>query len=378
MTASQSQQMVGFPGLAAQRKIGVFRALQLGDLLCAVPALRALRAAAPQAHITLIGLPWAASFVRRFDRYIDAHAEFPGFPGLPEHPVDIARIPGFIVAMQQQRFDVMLQLHGSGVLTNPLITTFGAAHNAGFYLDGHYCPDPQHFMRWDEGQHEVIRNLQLLDFLGAPLQGEDLEFPLGEQDYRALFKSSDALPAPDSYVCIHPGARMASRRWHAERFAEVADRLRESGLKIVLTGAAQEMDIVRAVERAMRTAPLNLCGKTDLGAFAALVSQARLVVCNDTGISHIAAAVKTPSVVVCCGADPTRWAPLNWRRHKVVFADVPCRPCAYQSCPIGHGCAEQVSVEAVLTAVQRLLKENPLSFAGAHPVLRARESRQGA
>jgi ADP-heptose:LPS heptosyltransferase len=369
--------LVSFSGFAKQRKIAVFRALQLGDLLCSVPALRALRAAAPHAHITLIGLPWAASFAKRYDKYIDAHASFPGFPGLPEHPVDIGQIPGFIAAMQQQRFDVMLQMHGSGVLTNPLTMSFGAAHYAGFYLEGNYCPDPQHFMRWDEQQHEVTRNLQLMEFLGAPAQGEDLEFPLTEQDYRAL-QACDDLPAPGTYVCIHPGARMLSRRWKAERFAEVADRLQEGGLRVVLTGASQEADLARQVARAMRTQALSMVGKTDLGAFAALVANARLVVCNDTGISHIAAAVRAPSVVVCSGADPKRWAPLNARRHRVVFADVPCRPCAHQVCPIGHPCADRVGVDMVLAAARQVLADNPFSCPPARAFRQAREVRMGA
>ncbi|TCS34692.1 ADP-heptose:LPS heptosyltransferase [Paucimonas lemoignei] len=354
-------------GLESCCRIGVFRALQLGDMLCVVPALRALRQAAPDAHISLIGLPWAESFARRFHRYIDSFFSFPGYPGLPEHPVELSRIPGFMFVMQEQRFDVLLQLHGSGVLTNPLVASFGAARTAGFFTEGNFCPDARYFMPWEEKQHEIRRNLQLLSWLGLPAEDDELEFPLEEKDWRRLHECGEKLPPPGSYVCIHPGARMPSRRWPAERFAAVADRLRREGLAVVLTGAKEESELVQSVERAMHAKPINLCGRTDLGAFAALVAEARLVVCNDTGTSHIATAVKTPSVVISCGSDSRRWAPLDSRRHRTLAADVPCRPCMHQVCPIGHLCADQIDAEAVYREVCLVLSDNARTDLPAGP-----------
>jgi ADP-heptose:LPS heptosyltransferase len=61
----------------APQRTAIFRALQLGDMLCSVPALRALRRAAPHAHIALIGLPWARVFVDRYPALLDELIVFP-------------------------------------------------------------------------------------------------------------------------------------------------------------------------------------------------------------------------------------------------------------------------------------------------------------
>ena len=202
------------------RRVAVLRALQLGDLLCAVPALRALRAALPGAEIVLVGLPWARGFVERFARYLDGFVEFPGFPGLPERTPDIGRFPAFLDSMQARRFDLAIQLHGSGPFVNPLVVLFGARRSAGFFLEGDYCPDPETYIPWPDRGLESRRLLGLVESLGAPARGEGLEFPLGEADVRSLLavEGTDELREAE-YACIHPGASVPERRWPASRFA---------------------------------------------------------------------------------------------------------------------------------------------------------------
>ena len=349
--------------LPSPARVAVFRALQLGDLLCAVPALRALRAAWPHARLTLVGLPWARDFVRRF-RDVDDFIEFPGAPGLPEREPQRAGWPAFISAVQAHRFDLAIQMHGSGELTNPLVAAFGASRNAGFFPAGWRNPDPSSFLAWPTQLPEVRRLLALAGHLGAPSRGEHLELPVLPAEQRAFVALRAGLPVGErGYVCVHAGARLASRRWPPARFAEVADCLAQAGFTVILTGTASETALVAQVRGAMREAAIDLTGRTTLGTLTALVAQAQLVVCNDTGMSHVAAAVGTPSVVVCCGADPDRWRPLDGRRHRVVWHAVGCRPCSHDDCPIGHECA--LGVDPATVGAQAL---SLLAARGGHHV----------
>lgn len=341
-------------------KIAVFRALQLGDLLCSVPAFRALRRQFPHAHITYIGLPWARTFVERYRCYIDSFLEFPGYPGLPEIPPDIGRIPGFFAAAQHEKFDLAVQMHGSGSYVNSIVQLLGAKTSAGFYLKNEYCPDHDTFLQYPENESEIWQQLRLLQYLGVRLQGDHLEFPLLPQDtdeYAAI--DPHCRPKTKDYVVIHPGARFLSRRWSVERFAHVADTLAESGYEIVLTGSKDETDLVRTAAACMKSPACNLAGKTTLGSLSYLLKGAKLLICNDTGVSHLAAALDVPSVVLVLGSDPDRWAPLDSSRHKALYRPMECRPCYFNECPLGHPCAELLTEQEVTEAARQLLSLTP-------------------
>jgi ADP-heptose:LPS heptosyltransferase len=337
------------------RRVAVFRALQLGDLLCSVPAWRALRTACPEAHITLVSLPWARDLAARLDAF-DDFVEFPGHPALPERDCAPKAFDALVTAMRAREFDLALQMHGSGASTNAIVAAFGAVRTGGFHPEGTASPDAETFVPWrEDGTHEIHRHLDLVAHLGAPARGEQLELPVTDAEHRAAQSLLVELGLPGrAFACIHPGARFPSRRWPTARFAAVGDALAAAGLAVLLTGTRDEVPLAREVARRMRHAAIDLSGRTTLGVLAALVARARLVICNDTGMSHVASATGTASVVVCSGADVHRWRPLG-ARHRVLAHPVPCRPCTHRVCPTGHECALAITPDAVLAEARALL-----------------------
>lgn len=299
------------------KKIIVFRALQLGDMLCVIPAMRALRDAFPDAQITLAGLPWAKAFVERFSDYFDDFIHFPGYPGLPEQPVRPQELLTFLQNVQVRRYDLALQMQGNGTVVNPLVELFGARYTAGFCYPGHYSQQNGLFLTYPEEIHELERHLRLMNFLGIPSRGRFLEFPLTERDFVDLDEAS--LPLVDSnYVCVHPGSRGSYRQWPPKYFARLADFCHEQGLSVVITGTQAEMPIVEEVMKHMEHPAINAAGRTSLGAIGALIRNAFMLISNCTGVSHIAAALRVPSIVISMDGEPERWGPLNKELHRTI------------------------------------------------------------
>ena len=299
------------------KKIIVFRALQLGDWLCAVPAIRALRHAYPDAEITLCGLLWSTLLVERFPVYFDRFIHFPGYPGLPEQAFDPRTFPGFLEEVQGRQFDLALQLQGNGSVVNAMVELFGARYTAGYYFQGHYYPDNGLFMEYPNGGSEIERHLKLMNHLGIPSQGNHLEFPITEKDQQE-FAELDLDIQAGNYVCIHPGSRGSWRQWPTEYFAALADYSYESGYIPVITGTKDELAITAAVVKQMKHSPVLAAGKTSLGAAALLIKNARALVSNCTGVSHMAAAFETQSIVISMDGEPERWAPVNRNVHYVI------------------------------------------------------------
>lgn len=356
------------------RRVAVFRALQLGDMLCALPTLRALRWAWPGTHITLIGLPWTRALCERLP-WVDDFIAFPGHAALPEQAEDVAARPAFEARVAAARLDLLIQLHGSGQVVNALLARLPSRCHAGFVPEGSPVGPLQ--QPWPRQGHEIHRLLSMLPPLRIFGADPALTLSLEGADHeraRALVGDGAA------YACVHVGARWPSRRWPAERFAALADDLAAQGLRVLLTGSEEERALVDRAAAAMHRPAWNLCGRTDLWTLAALLARARVLVCNDTGVSHLAVAVGCPSLVLSCGSEVARWAPLDRQRHRVLWQAVECRPCMAPDCP--HGvplCGRAIAIEDARAALAALLREQGTGLAEGrhvhpHPCFPATES----
>ena len=326
----------------------------LGDLLCTVPAVRALRAARPDLHVALATWPEMTGVVDRMAPWVDELVPFPGAPGIPERPPD-GTLPAWSAAMSARGWDLALQVYGDNRAANAVTAATGARIVGGFAPTG--APDldavldPSLHLPYPHALHEVDRHLALLEHLGLPPgASRALEWPLTTDDEDG---AAELGLRPGTYAVLHPGATSPSRLWPAERFAEVADGLSGAGLEVVVGGVPSEAATTGAVVAACRRPVRDVTGRTSLGAYAALLRDAAVVVANDTGTAHLSAAVGGRAVTLFLSGDPRRWrhAP---HLQAVVREDVGCNPCPHLVCPIDHRCALRISPGRVLREALRL------------------------
>lgn len=154
---------------------------------------------------------------------------------------------------------------------------------------------------------------------------------------------------------LAPGAAFGwTKRWPAERYGKLAGLLSERGFTCaVVIGPGEES--LGAAAAASAPSPLPILGDSlDPLQLAALLSRARVVIANDSGPMHLAAAVGTPIVAFFGPTDPGRTAP-SGSRSKILDHYVFCSPCFLKSCPYGHECMKEISVEMALQAVEEVL-----------------------
>jgi ADP-heptose:LPS heptosyltransferase len=352
------------------KKIAALRAGALGDFIVTLPAFDALRATYSSAEIVLLGKPWQKEFVIAGRTAIDRVIVIPFKKGVRDEPKPAveneAALAEFFEAMQREQFDIAVNFQGDGFSANPFIKQLQAGVTAGPVPHMDAGDKPDRYYEFYYYQTEVMRYLDTVALVGAHSSILEPRIQILEQDREeaaALLHRLQRRP----FVVLHPVATDIRRMWPPDNYPLLIRELIQRNVDVVFTGAAADRDIVENIIAQSGSPVINTCGQLSLGALAALLSKAAVVVAADTGPLHLARAVQTPTVGIHWAPNLINWGPVSRVIHRpVVSWNLTCPLCGiipnnpYPFEP-RNGCDHAVSfvrdipVQAVLRETNSLL-----------------------
>lgn len=281
----------------------------IGDTLVAVPALRALARAHPDAQFTLLTGPPAAEAMQGCPYLESILAPQAGYRGVNQRHL--------IRQLRAQRFNAAFLFNRSfrSALYSWLAripVRIGFATEGRTFLLTHSVP-------YDRSLREVENLLRLVRVYGAEEEAPYLELWISDEE-RLRAQQKFGLQPEGVWVGIQPGSNDPYVRcWAPERFAEVANALvRTHRVQIVLFGSEKEKPFAESMKAHLRVPPLDLVGQTTLREALALIASLHLWISSDTGLHHAAVALDVPSVGIYNSATIHQWG-YQTRRHRSLW-----------------------------------------------------------
>ena len=328
----------------------------IGDVIHALPVAYAIKEQYPNAHLTWVVEP-AAYAILEDNPYIDElilfeKAKFRSFGGF------LREIGPFRRRLRTRRYDASLDLQG-------LFKSAAIAFNAGAKLrigtanmreGAHLVSRP---VRGTHAEgHIVERYLDVARALGCAVR--EVRFPVAISKRDAVAADTllarDGVPEERPFVAFAIGANWPNKRWPAEHFAALADRLYHAHYIPVLVGGGRlDETIAQDIMAASEIPPVNLVGRTNLKQLAHIFTRAALVLGGDTGPVHLAAGLRTPTVMLMGPTDANRNGPYG-QLENAIEVDRPCRGCWKRACPKGLDCLAAIRVDEVAAKLGAVLR----------------------
>ena len=369
------------------KKILLIKLSALGDVVHTIPVLNKLRRRYPNARIDWLVTPGIAELLQHNSAINNVIAFLRDEWSEPWRLAAYTSTVRLIAQLRAVEYDLVIDLQGQ-LRSAVFAFTSGAPVRIGFDKPradaftglSRVIPEEARKHAWKGAReaswlaytdniplptldvHPVERYLGIGPMLGLDDGPADFSFPIpqdaiirieGLLDYYEIAKARIAVVAP--------GTVWETKQWRADGFADVARRLLNQKLAVVLIGSAGERG---RCEEIARLAPgvVNLAGETTVSELAALISRAAVCVTNDSGPMHLAVALDRPVVSVFGPTDPV-WAGPYRRPDSVVRAGVPCSPCYLRElrrCNFGHRCMQEVSADTVIARVPSTPEREPL------------------
>lgn len=350
------------------RRILLIQPSRIGDIVFSLPTLNALRKTFPKAHIA-----WLVD--ERCRDLVERHPDLDETIVVPFKAIEQAlkkrqwpwvwrTFSDLKSTLRAGNFDLSLDLHGLAksallVLLAGARRRLGSANTNGMkegsgFFSREISPGP-------EDRHTVERNLAVVRYLGGDTGRPEFRLPVSEsapREVRAILNQAGC-GAEDHLIVIHPGAGWLSRRWPAERYAALIDRLQQDlSAQIAVIGGpeggSKEDQLFEELFSRLETPVINLVRRLNLKQLLALFQRARLFIGNEAGPMHLANALGLPAVVLIGPTIPERTGPFG-TTARVIRHPVGCNPCRERNCR-DLKCMAAIEVSQVEEAAHSLWK----------------------
>jgi ADP-heptose:LPS heptosyltransferase len=341
------------------KRILVIESHLIGDVVMALPALKALRRRFPSSRITLAAGGWASQLLSD-QNVVDGFAEI-RFPW-STYDYSWSNLKSMFAVLADLRgspWDLGIDLRGDIRNIVFLYLTKATRRISYNFTGGEYLlTDVVH----DDPKlkHIVEYNLHIVGQLGCST-GEPtprLAVPETEMEIARRNIGQGVGPESSRIIGIHPGASKPLRLWREDRFARLGDLImKDPRNRVLLIEGPSEGEKVRRIRAAMKSEPLII--RPALRELAAVLRCCDLLVGLDSGPVHVAAAVGVPTIVLCGPAEPEHIRPYSERVSIVIIDGYVCRPCDQVHCvQPGNNCMDAIDVSAVYSRVLLALEKN--------------------
>ena len=367
----------------APQRVCIYRIGNVGDMVCALPAMRAIRRAYPLARLTLLTSPGrmntpGAREVLEGNNWLDDLIVY--------HDTDIASWVGrrtLLHRLRQDHVDLWVELPTVGASLLTLLRNMVFAKLSGAKWGSGWRISTIHL--WSQLQSDLLNFPSQVDRLlrivrEEGLGDEKIEYGLARNPEISNAAKETLRRAGirnnQPFLAIAPGAKRATNRWMPERWIEVGRELAGSGHRLLLLGGPSEIEVCKRIADGIGSEAVSIAGQTSLVVLPEILRRCTIVLCVDSGVQHIAGAVGSSCVSLTAARDyQGKWHPHGV--HTVIEKRVPCHTCLLEHCPNDNLCMREITVAEVVGAAMQLMRHSriPLGQAsrpGTSPELHVR------
>lgn len=339
---------------ARPKRILIFNVNWLGDVLFSTATIRNIRNNFPDSFIACV-VPSRCYPILKGNPHLN---EIIIFDEKDRHKSVVAQLE-FVRSLRDRHFDAVYLLHRS--FTRTLICRLAGiperigyqTRKRGFLLTTKIAAPAK------DSLHRIDYYLNIIEKSGLHVEDRYTEFFFEEEDaaFVDAFLAKEGILPNDLLAVLNPGGNWIPKRWPAGHWAELADRLIDTGLKVVISGSRDDVSLAGVIASRMKARPVLACGVLSIKQLGALCRKAEVFVTADTGPLHIATAVGSRKIVALFGPTSVQvTGPFPLRQTVILQKDAGCRLPCYEAHCKDNRCMKLITPEEVFDAVKGLVR----------------------